>query len=200
MILSTISEVAIEGGRSVVLFTQQAGQQTFISPQFTFRAPSSATDQMMTLNLGLLVGREIVNRISFKNSSTQNIDVYKDRFNFMNAPITVSSIGNSLSYLCQLPNKSGTIALTDDCFSSVSVYSAFRNAISTEKFPLSNVENGRLKFYIIKETRPGSSTLSVKMGINLYNGESLVQTVNISSFSYTGTQLSCMLKGDIAVI
>lgn len=57
---------------------------------------------------------EVFCRIAFRSSEADTgINVHKDQFVF-GAPITVSSIGNSLSNMCQLPNKSGTIALLSD--------------------------------------------------------------------------------------
>ena len=168
------SEAGLIKAQSLTLSTNEP--QHFISGLgFVFSAPYA--NRTIEFSFPTTAGGKI-SEITFTNEDTENyIDAYRDRFDFKNAPITVSSIGTSLSTLCQLPNKSGTVALTDDCFSSVSVYSTFRNDASTEKFPLSISKNGRLQFYILKGARPGSSTLSVDVNLALYNGGSLVETI-----------------------
>ena len=113
--LSTISDVDINVGRYFQVKTLQ-GNQTFISPAVRFLSPlSNANGRNIIINPGINKNNEIVSNITFLDSSTNNyIDVYKNQYNFHGAPITVSSIGTSLSTLCQLPNKSGTVALTTD--------------------------------------------------------------------------------------
>ena len=191
------SEAGLIKAQSLTLSTNEP--QHFISGLgFVFSAPYA--NRTIEFSFPTTAGGKI-SEITFTNEDTENyIDAYRDRFDFKNAPITVSSIGTSLSTLCQLPNKSGTVALTDDCFSSVSVYSTFRNDASTEKFPLSISKNGRLQFYILKGARPGSSTLSVDVNLALYNGGSLVETIGLTSFSCSATYSTCILQGDITVL
>lgn len=93
------------------------GNQTFISPEVRFLSPlSNANSRSIVVNPGIYTEDGIISRINFIDSGGTNNSIIaaKNQFVFNGAPITVSSIGNSLSNLCQLPNKSGTIALTSD--------------------------------------------------------------------------------------
>ena len=110
------------------------------------------------VNPGLYTEDGIISRINFIDSGGTNNSIIaaKNQFVFNGAPITVSAIGNSLSYLCQLPNKSGTIALTDDISTGggVELYNLYGSGIF-------DYQNTQVTFYFnVLTTKPGTLTLA----------------------------------------
>lgn len=120
------------------------GSQAFTSSTIRFTSPLSDVSRNIVFQPGINEGDEVVSKIRFAGGGVNNsINAFANRFAFDGAPITVSSIGTSLSTLCQLPNKSGTIALTSDIPNSLSCTPA-RRRINT--------------------------TVSIKAGFNIYPG------------------------------